>query len=171
MKYIQSERILYDNPLKVLSEEEQKEYMCRWNKKLILKKIIICLYLCFMLYLIYLFIIRFDNREVIEQIAGASIVLVLVGEAVRSIYIVQKETRAYNIGKRNIWQRSLAYIEENKKGKLQISYVDEGNKCISIIENPYGEDSRRLSEGIYITFITILTTETQIILKDIGWHK
>lgn len=171
MRYIQLERVLYDNPLKDLNRKEQKEYLFQWNKKLRYKVIIICIYLCFTFYLSYLFILRFDKSEVIKQIAGVAIVLVLLGEAVRSIIIIKKEIMVYRIGKMNIWQRSLAYIEENKRGELKISYINEGNKCTSIIENPYGEDSRRLAEGTYITFITISTTEPPIILKDIGWHK
>ena len=171
MRDVQLERVLYDNPLKDLDRKEQKEYLSQWNKKLTYKTIIICIYLCFTFYLFYLYVIRFDKSEVIKQIAGVCIVLVLLGEAVRCIVIIQKEMRVYRIGKMNTWRRSLAYIEENKKGKLQISYIDEGNKCTSIIENPYGEDSRRIAEGTYITFITILTTETQIVLRDIGWHK
>lgn len=79
MRYIQLERALYDNPLKDLDRKEQKEYLSQWNKKLTYKTIIICIYLCLTFYLFYLFVIRFDKSEVIKQIAGVSIILVLLG--------------------------------------------------------------------------------------------
>lgn len=125
----------------------------------------------FNFFLGYLLVVRYSRMDIVNKCVGIGLTIFLICLIVYALVIVGNEIEKYYMAKTCVWRRAMAYIKENNKGKLLLSYVDEGKKCTCIVEKSYGEDSRRLSEGTYITFITILEIGIQIILKDIGWHK